>query len=417
MRFTDFYQNFIKRKGIFVGLSSLVEKIGGFCLIFIATKILTKNDFGFITYANTALVFLIPFVGFGVHQGLIRYGAIANSQKEKKVLFLFTLRKGISYSLLLVLLVVLLTPILSTNLKEASTYIYILSLQLIGLFLFEMLRIYTRLLHLNKLYARITNVKTISLVLVALVLTLKFNSIGYVIALAFVPFLVALVYLKKLHLLQFRIIEKPKLNFKQFFLYGFYTSASGVLSQLLYAVDILLLGNILKDETAVAWYKVSNIFPFSLLILPLIFINTDFVKIANKSVSDKKYVRDYYLNYLKLFLLISLGVFVVFYFFSDNLLSLFGKEYIDSSLMQIFSIGVIGALLLRIPLGNILSAIGLVRINAINSLIILILNIILSYIFIKNKGTEGADLVTSGLMWFSGILSLVYFIWFIKKRK
>ena len=416
MSFTDFYKNFIERKGIFVGLSSFIEKVGGFCLIFIATKILSKNEFGFITYANTTLVFLLPFVGLGIHQALVRYGSITKSQKEKKELFLFSLKKGLTYSILLILLVVLLTPFISINLKESSIFIYILSFQLVGLFLFEMLRIYTRLIHLNKLYARITNIKTISLVLTALVLTLNFRSIGYVIALAVVPFLVSLVYLKKLQLLNFSSFEKVTINFKEFFLYGFYTSVSGVLSQLLYAVDILLLGNILKDESAVAWYKVSNIFPFSLLILPLIFMNTDFVKIANKSAVDKNYVKVYYLNYLKLFFLVCIGLFLVFYFFSDEILLIFGKDYNDSYLMQIFSIGVVGALLLRIPLGNILSAVGLVKINAINSLIVLILNVTLSYVFIKNRGAEGAALVTSGLMWFSGFLSLFYFIWFLKKR-
>jgi O-antigen/teichoic acid export membrane protein len=417
MSFTVFYKNFIARKGIFVGVSSLIEKVGGFCLIFIATKILSKSEFGFITYANTTLVFLIPFVGFGIHQGLIRYGAITDSQKEKKELFLFSFKKGLVYSLFLMLIVVLLVPFIAINLKEASIYIYILSFQLIGLFVFEMLRIYTRLIHLNRLYAQITNVKTISLVILSLLLTINFNSIGYAISLAAVPFLVALVYLKKLKLLQLFNSYKPIIDFKSFFLYGFYTSISGVLSQLLYAVDIILLGNILIDESAVALYKISNIFPFSLLILPLIFMNTDFVKIANKSTTDKNYVKIYYLNYLKLFLLIGLGVFFTFYFFSDKLLSFFGKEYEDSSLMTIFSIGVIGALLLRIPLGNILSAVGMVKINAINSLIILLLNLIFSYIFIQDRGTQGAAIVTACLMWFSGFLSLIYFIWFLKKEK
>jgi O-antigen/teichoic acid export membrane protein len=83
--------------------------------------------------------------------------------------------------------------------------------------------------------------------------------------------------------------------------------------------------------------------------------------------------------------------------------------------MLIFSIGVVGAILLRIPLGNILSAIGMAKINAINSFIIFVLNIALSYIFILKFGTMGAALVTSSLMWLSGFLSLFFFLRFIKK--
>jgi O-antigen/teichoic acid export membrane protein len=94
---------------------------------------------------------------------------------------------------------------------------------------------------------------------------------------------------------------------------------------------------------------------------------------------------------------------------------MFGESYEDSALMLIFSIGVVGAILLRIPLGNILSAIGMAKINAINSFIIFVLNIALSYIFILKFGTMGAALVTCSLMWLSGFLSLFFFLRFIKK--
>ena len=104
-----------------------------------------------------------------------------------------------------------------------------------------------------------------------------------------------------------------------------------------------------------------------------------------------------------------------FYLFSSNLILVFGVSYNDSMLMMIFTIGVVGALLFRIPLGNILSAVGLSKINAINSFVILVLNVVFSYFFILNYGALGAAIVTAFLMWFSGFLSLFYFIKFMKK--
>ena len=174
MNFKSFIYNFLKRKGIEVGLSSVVEKLGGFFLVIIATRLLSKNDYGLLTYANTILVFLIPFIGFGVHQGLLRYGALANSQVEKKKLFIFTLNKGLKYSLILTVLVFVLAPILTSNLKEATIYLYILSFQFISLFLFEIIRIYARLLNLNKLYSQITNVKTFFFSIISFFIINKF---------------------------------------------------------------------------------------------------------------------------------------------------------------------------------------------------------------------------------------------------
>ena len=415
MNFKSFIFNFLKRKGIQVGVSSIVEKVGGFFLVIIATRLFSNSDFGLLTYANTVLVFLIPFIGFGVHQGLLRYGALQNSQLDKKKLFRFTLTKGFTYSVILIFFIAVLAPVITINLKGATIYLYILSFQFISLFLFEIIRIYARLLNLNKLFAQITIIKTFCLVIVALLLSLSFGSIGYALALSAVPFLISLYYLKKLKLIGFSRKFKFEGSFKSFFLYGLYTSFGGVLSQLLYAVDILLLGNIIKNEAGIALYKVSNVLPFSLLILPIIFIKTDFVTITNKSKTDKRFLKNYYLNYLKLFSFVSMAILLFFFLFSDNLIQIFGESYEDSALMLIFSVGVVGAILFRIPLGNILSAIGLAKINALNSFIILILNIAFSYIFIVNFGTIGAALVTSSLMWLSGFLSLFFFLRFIKR--
>lgn len=417
MSIKDFIKGFIQRKGISVGFASVIGKIGGFLLVLIATNLIPKEEFGLITYANTALVFIIPFIGFGIHQGLIRYGSLSNSQIVKKYLFNVTLRKGIKYSLFLTLLILLLTPIISYNLKESKIYLVILSFQLLSLFIFEVVRIYSRLINLNKLYAEITIVKTVFIVVVTYVLTLKFSGIGYVLSLSFIPLLISFYYIFKLKLIDFKVANTTKIDLKAYLKYGMFTSLAGVLSQLLYAVDVLLIGNILKEEALVAEYKVSNILPFSFLFLAVVFFQTDFVKIASKSETDKKYIRNYYLNYLKVFSILSLLIVLFFFIFSDYLIKLFGDNYTnENNLMLIFSFGVMGALLFRIPLGNILAAVGWPKINALNSFVILVLNLIFSYLLIIKYGIVGAAIVTSAMMWLSGLLSLIAFVWYLKDR-
>ncbi len=401
--------------GISVVFSAVTEKIGGFLLVLISTHFLSKETYGLVIYANTALVFLFPFIGLGVHQSLLRFGSLSNSQEGKKKLFHYTLVKGVKYSILLVLLVLLIAPLITLKLKEAKVYLIILSIQLVSLFVYEMIRIYSRLIHLNNLYAQITIVKTILIVFVSAILTLKFGAIGYVVSLSIVPLLVSLFYLLKMKLLVKTSNKGLEINLKEIIKYGFFTSLAGVLSGLLYAVDILLIANILVDKENVAQYKISNIIPFSILFLSVAVLKTSFVKIVSKSINDKNYIKNYYINYLKIFGIISLGIIILIPLYSNQILAVFGNNYNDdNNLMTIFTFGVVGALLLRVPLGNIISAIGWSKINALNSFIILFLNIILSYIFIKNYGIIGAAIVTSFLMWLSGLFSLVAFIWFLK---
>ncbi len=415
MNLKDYIDEFRSRSGISVVLSAVIEKVGGFLLVLISTHFLTKETYGLVIYANTILVFLFPFIGFGIHQSLLRYGSLSKSQEGKKRLFNYTFKKGLLYSFLFILLVVLLSPIITLNVRDSRIFLIILSIQLISLFMYEMIRIYSRLINVNNLYSQITIVKTILIVFVSYFLIIKYGAIGFVLGLSLTPLFVSLFYLIKMKLLVDSSKSLLDVNLKEILQYGFFTSLAGVLSQLLYAVDILLVANILSNEQDIAQYKISNIVPFSVLMISVAVIKTNFVKIAFKSESSKNYIKSYYINYLKIFGIVSLITLILIPLFSNQILSLFGSDYVDDDhLITIFTIGVVGAMLFRIPLGNILSAIGWARINALNSLIILFLNVILSYIFIKNYGLIGAAIVTSFLMWLSGGFSLIAFIWYLK---
>jgi O-antigen/teichoic acid export membrane protein len=418
MNLKEFIQSFIKRKGIAVGFASAIEKVGGLILVLIMTHLISKNEVGLITYANTSIMFIIPFIGFGIHHGLIRYAGISGSQVVKRQLFIITLKKGIKYSIILAVLMILAAPLISYTLTDSKIYIYILSLQLISLFLFEIIRVYARLLNINKLYAQISVVKVVFVVVFALLGAFLFKGIGYTLSLAITPLIVSAFYMYKLDFFKNESYQlTTNFNLRKYINFGLFTSLAGVLSQLLYAVDIILIGNILMDEAKLAQYKVSFILPLSLLFLPIVFIQTDYVKIVAKSENDKNFIWNYFLNFLKIFSVIGALSIVFFWFFSDNLIHIFGKQYTNQdNLMFIFSIGVAGGMLLRVPLGNILAAIGWPKVIALNSFVVLVFNLIFSSIFIYKYGIVGAAYVTAAMMWFSGILLLIAFLFYLKKK-
>ncbi len=358
-------------------------------------------------------------MGGGIHQGLVRYGALSESQSQKKFLLQQTLWKGLQFSGILVALLLILAPWIAKNVPGAIFYLSLLSFQLIGLLLFQFVVAYCRLLRLNRLFAKIENINNVLLMLGNITMAFLFQGPGYVISLVSIPFLVGLFFMFKLNLFQKTESSSDTLpDFKKYISYGLSVSIGGVFAQLLFAVDILLLGNMLDaSEPLIAQYKAATIIPFSLLIIPVAIITTDFVKLARASETNKPYLKSYYLNYLKIFSGISMLLFAFFYFFGESLLSLFGKDYQQvPELMVIFAGGVVGGLLFRIPLGNILSAIGWPKINAVFSGIVLILNLVGSYIMIPKYGLIGAAMVTSALMWFSGLLSLGAFCWFLQTK-
>ncbi len=413
----NFIKSFLDRKGGYIVFSSFFVKLITFAISIFIIRYIPKQEFGLLVYANTIIAFISPFKGFGIYQGFLRYGSISDSQQQKKYYFNKVLLKGFLFSAIIIVALLLLSPFIIANLKDSFWFFIILSLQLITVLFVDTIKIYARLLNLNKLFSDINIYSNLILLVFAIVFTLFWGVWGYVIALVVAPLAYSIYLVFKLNLFKYNRLQIPDFNTKQFVNYGFYMSVGGVLSEMLFAVDIMLIGNLIKDAEQIAQYKTSNIIPFSLLILPVAIITTDFVQLAKMAISNKKELWVYYRNYLKIMSVISVCVLFFFYFFSHDLLLIFGKEYSnDNNLMFVFSIGVVGALLFRNPLGNILSAIGWPKINALFSLIILIINVIAGYYFINIYGIMGAAYTTVFLMWFSGILSLFAFIYFIKQK-
>ena len=123
-----------------------------------------------------------------------------------------------------------------------------------------------------------------------------------------------------------KIKRIPELNF-EFWKYGFFASLSNVVTQLLFVVDILLIGYLIKDAEMVTNYRYISLIPFSLLFLPRIFINTDFVTFTEK-IYDKTYIKQYIKSYMLLFLIISISVLIVSYFCGSLLLRLLDKSFV-----------------------------------------------------------------------------------------
>lgn len=416
MKNNPYIKSFLERKGGRIVFSSFFTKLISFLISVFIIRIIPKEEYGFIVYAISIIAFIAPFKGFGIYQGFLRYGSISPSQQLKKYYFNRILFKGLLFSAVLILLLIALSPFVISNVQNSFLYLVVLSFQLITLLVIDTVATYARLIGLNKLYADINNYNTLLLFIISIPFAYLWGSWGYVLAMVLAPTIYSVFLLYKLKLFRYNKKLQSEYNTYTFLSYGFYMSLGGVLSQLLFAVDVILIGNIVKDAELIAQYKTSNIIPFSLLVLPVAIINTDYVQLAQKALTDKLEVWKYYINYLKIMSVFCMFILILFYFFSNDLLAIFGKEYQnDNNLMFVFAVGTIGALLFRNPLGNILSVIGWPKTNAFFSLIILIINVFAGIYFVNQFGIFGAAYTTSALMWLSGIFSFFALIYYIKK--
>jgi len=394
----------------------MAARVLSFLGSWIALQLIEAKELGVILFAYGIVQFIIPIGGFGLHQSLIRYGALLKSEDEKQQLFSYVLKKGIVASIAIILVLVGIGYFIPFQFDKTYVYFSILSLSILTVFILEIIKIQFRLQHKNRLYAITEFWYNIILTGLIFGLSYMFQGMGYIIALIVSPVLTALFFIKKLNV-KLHIKNNLKITNLSFWKYGFFGGLSSVVTQLLILIDIILIGYLIDDPVAVTNYRYISIIPFSLLFLPRVFITTDFVTFTEK-IHQKDYINRYIKNYMLFFGVVSILLLLFSYFFAEQILYIFGVEYMnyaDSFLILIM--GIVGIYIFRGLFGNLLSSIGKIELNYYIISIAIVINVISNYYLIPLYGIKGAAITSAILMWFTGILSWLSFLYFFRKNR
>ena len=389
-------------------ISSLLTKICSFLTSLFLIRILSPTDYGVLSYVFSALAFFIPFAGGGMQYSFLRFAPMFANKQDRIGLFQHSLLSGGLLSFLLAIFMLLLTPWFDDAVGDTSIYFRWLIFYLFGFFLIELVKMRYRVADQNKKYAGIDVYLSALVLLLGIGLTYFYGPLAYIIVFVTVPFILGLVHLRAPKKVSVKI---PK----TYYSYGIWVGVGAIASQLMYSLDIFLVGNLIHDAEQVAIYRSASIIPLALFFIPNSFLMTHYTELAKHSF-DKTYLIGFAKDYLKLFFVLSFGVGGILYFMSEFIIvTLFGESYTEAaSLFQILVLGMVGAFILRIPFGNMLASVGKSNWNAIVAFIILVLNGILNYYAIYAWGIVGAAIVTSLLFWVSGILSLFLFFYYLK---
>ena len=353
----SYIQNFISRAGGQILSASVIGRFFSFVASWVALQLIPNSELGIVLFAYSIVVFITPISGFGLHQGLLRYGSLLKTTQEKNSLFRYALIKGIWTTILLIFIIGIISFYIDFQFKNTRYYLIFLSLSLVPIYIFELIKIHFRLHHKNKLFAHTEIIFNILLVLLVLILSYFFKENGYAIALVLTP-IISIFFLASKFVVDLKDKEKLSTITFEFWKYGIFASLSNVATQLLFVIDILLIGLLLNDSEMVTNYKYISLIPLSLLFLPRAFINTDFVAFTER-IFDKNHIVKYIKSYVLLFTILSVFFCVFFIFFADFILNLFDKSFTQyKKSFIILIVGVSGVLILRGLFGNLLSSIG-----------------------------------------------------------
>ncbi len=408
----EYIQSFTARKGIWILLANVLSKGMGFASIVFVTRSTTEEAFGSYAFSFNIINAVVPFMGLGAYQAFLRFSADSKGLSHKKLLYEYAFTWGLVISILLSLSIVLLSPWLCNDLPNSISSLQIVAWVIPTTLCMEFVKSYARAMHLNALSARVDLTYSLVLPVLTVFLTNMLGITGYALAITLSPFIAMWPYGYRLGLYGIRW-KLQMASWSPFWKYGVFTAIGALLSQLFYAIDLYMIGEFRPDHPEViAAYRVAAIIPLASLILPGSVAATDFVKNAQRA-NNRSALKAYVFQYWRTFGLLSVVLLGLIWVMAPSILGIFGNQYVAStSLLRILLFGSVGAHLLRVPFGNLLSAVGKATWNTYINIAVLVLTVLLCGVLLPLYEIEGAALAMSIMMWFSGLLNALGFWWY-----
>lgn len=406
-----FIQDFIAKKGIWVGSSLLISRLSAFLLTIFAARILAKEDFGSVTFALNFLTIFLAFSGFGASQGVLKFGSALKDEKSKRNLFSYAFSYGLIYNCILNGIMFLTAMLLYWDEISKLELIAIFSIRFLGMYLVEQKKAEYRARHDNQAFAKLDIFLSVSALVVGTLMTYFLGVRGFVASLCLAPFF--------LFFYDFRLnfslkkIKFEEFTTREFWRFSYATALTTQIGELVFILDIFFIGLLMNDND-VANYKVSSMIPMNILVLGFIFMQTEYPKLCQHH-KDKKYQYHFIFNYWKLFAIISIFILGIGYFLENEILSIFGSQYTNTEIYKILLLGAVASLLFRVLFVYMLASIGKPIWNLVISIFMLLITSVSLYSIIPQYGLLGVSYVTLGCLSLSGILPM--FAYFYESKK
>lgn len=401
--------SFFQNSGIWVSLSSVLSKVLAFLMTLFLVRFLPPSEFGILTIALNFIGFFIPAIGLGATHGLLRFGA-QKKGVEKENLIAYSLQKGIKNQLLLNILVIVLGYFLNLNQTLVFQLIAIMVVRLLGLFLLEFAKAECRTKFDNKKYSQIEIYTNLIGVVLGVAFTLWFGIWGYVISLCLFPFSVFFFYRFKFSKADLKSSFK-----KEFWSFSIQSVLTVFVFMAVFLLDVFFVGKYFPPDE-VSWYKISTLVPMNLIFVAQVYTQTLYPELCAKH-RDKAYLLNFTKQYFSIFAPITLALVGLGFFFSKEIMQIFGHNYTDTTILKIMFIQMASCILFRIPFGNLMSATGKITESLLIGIGIVIGISVLSLLYLPNGKVEYAAYIAVFCVTFGGVLAALYFFYFLYKLK
>lgn len=410
----------VKDTGFFhIMISNIIKNILAFISGIIIVRVIPKADYGIYSYANNIISYFMLFSGLGISSAVFQVCCERRKNGEiPQDIFGYGVTWGYLINCIIGFFIVIYSLYIHSDVTGADKYLIWMSFIPSVNIIFDFTTIYFRSKSDNKSYAYVYLVSAVSTFVFSIMGSLLFGIWGMIASNYLTP-VVATIFarIKKRYKtsLIFRLGRKDSIDIWKL---AITSMAANAISSVMYLIDISMIGLFLKDELAIASYKIATIIPTALVFLAstiVAYIYPYFAEHIDDIPWTKVMARKILLGCSGLFGIIAMLMFIL----AHPILTLvFGNQYSDAvGVFRILSISFFFQCAFRTIFGNLLVSQRKLKFNLIESILTGIINVVGDYFFIQRFKAEGVAMTTLLVMIFSGVLAMSYYFYSIHKKE
>lgn len=401
--------------------TNVANKVLSFFTNILIVRFLTKTEYGVFGYANNIISFFLLASGLGMTSGVLQYGSEKRPEEEKRLFFKYGMNFGLVINVVLAVMILLYVKCIPIAIDGTELYIALMCFIPVVDYIFNYFCTILRCRKENKKYARILNTNTFFYFIFSCLGAFLFGIAGVIIGryIAYtISIIQGIIFCEYKEIIQCATNKLTRNQRKEIIKYSIICCMSNALSQILYLLDVYLIGVYIKDSQAVASYKAATLVPSALTFIPSGIITFIYPYFAENNL-DYKWLKEKMKMLFKVLEIVNLAISIILIAFAPLIIHiLWGAEYMDSlAAFRILSFNYFISGTFRIPAGNILAMLKNVKVNLVVSVFAGTANIFLDIFLIKRLGAEGAAIATVLVVFISVAISMPALLYKMKQLK
>ncbi|GFI50554.1 hypothetical protein IMSAGC020_01763 [Lachnospiraceae bacterium] len=392
MIFGNKIKKLYNKGALHITIGTFVTKFVAFFGSIVVVRLLSKSDYGMMSYVENIYSYALIFAGFGLSNGILRYLVISEEKEKKKSIFNYIIKR----SMIINVAIGAILCILSTILKIPDNYSavrYLIPTIALLLPFQDLLNesLYTvRAFFRNKMYAYMAFISSLVLIMGRIIGAVVSGVKGVLWSRVLINSIFAIVlfvYISRVFFPRERVVPLQKEQKREINIYSFQYMITNGFWALFMLNDTFLLGILLNDPSRLADYKVAYVLPGNISIFATavgVFVGPYFAK----NEKNKDWVKK---NFKKVYTLSAgiVGTVAVLIALSAKPLIqfMYGEQYLNVvGLMRILLVAAFFNSGLRFTTANILASMGEIKYNMIVSGVGIVVQVILDFLLIPHLG-------------------------------